>query len=181
MFKRLHPRTVPIVFVIVRIARALLDISVRQTCRVRVVIPLFFRRQSGESWLIRGLNTCAACDLDQRVLFAGMLTAAKRRLPIHWLTKKMNFVGLICTSFDHANLAALGPVLCRVGTENATGEGPELRNSGVFTLVRRSILRAPGARFRRGATGAPFFTTGWQPVCAPHVLTLAERNTARGA
>ena len=94
---------------------------------------------------------------------------------------KLNFVGLLGITLDKPDPDTLGPVLCRYGSESATGEGSELKNFGVSIVARRMISRAIKARFRKGTTGAPFFTATGQPVSAPHMLTLAERNKARGA
>ena len=90
---------------------------------------------------------------------------------------KLNFVGLFGVTLDAPDPAILGPMLFRYG---AAGDGPVLKNFGVFTVVRRILSRAIGARFRKGTTGTPFFTESGQPVSAPHMLTLEERNKARG-
>lgn len=92
---------------------------------------------------------------------------------------KLGFVGLIGAAIVPADPVAFGPVLCRFKSERATGEGAELKNFGVPTVMRRMMSRAIGAWFHQGKKGGPFFTAGGQPVSDPNVLTLAERNAAR--
>lgn len=87
------------------------------------------------------------------------------------------FVGLIIPKDQvAAHSAEIGPVKGRVNTQITKGKVKEKGMEAAGVLV---LGRAIGAKLS-GRTASPFFDETGAPIREPKVLSLAERNAARG-